>query len=99
MRYAELQDRIGALLYEDKWKGIVESADAKGRFQSRRNGAALSSMEDLAGTCPVSIQHAREKLGWEPRYRLCDTLPEMVALLKDNPTRWQEENNLRLSTE
>lgn len=43
---------------------------------------------------PVSIEHAREKLGWNPAHRLRDTLGEMVARMKRDPAGWRKLNDL-----
>jgi hypothetical protein len=43
---------------------------------------------------PVSIEHSREKLGWNPVHRLRDTLPAMVERLKESPERWLKVNGI-----
>jgi nucleoside-diphosphate-sugar epimerase len=45
---------------------------------------------------PVAIDHAQEKLGWNPQRSLRDTLPEMVHRLQQNPERWYQLNGLLL---
>ncbi len=42
----------------------------------------------------LDVTRARTLLGWEPRRSLRETLPKMVAALKENPARWYEENHL-----
>lgn len=37
---------------------------------------------------------ARELLGWQPKHRLTDTLPSIVASLKRDPVRWYRINGL-----
>ena len=37
---------------------------------------------------------ARKLLGWEPKHRLKDTLPKLVAALKRDPASWYEKNGL-----
>jgi dTDP-D-glucose 4,6-dehydratase len=52
-------------------------------------------MIDLADqNYPVSMEKAREKLGWEPKRRLDSTLPKIVGALLSNPQRWYEENGI-----
>jgi dTDP-D-glucose 4,6-dehydratase len=52
-------------------------------------------MVDLADThYPVEIQRARQRLGWEPRHRLRDTLSQMIRSLQANPPRWYAINGL-----
>ena len=42
----------------------------------------------------LDISRARDWLGWEPEHSLRETLPKMVAKLKDNPAAWYEANGL-----
>ncbi|MBF34370.1 MAG: DNA polymerase III subunit epsilon [Hyphomonadaceae bacterium] len=42
----------------------------------------------------LSIDRARHELDWEPRRRLRDTLPEMVANLKADPLGWYNTNGI-----
>ena len=42
----------------------------------------------------LDIRRARALLGWEPRHRLKDELPRLVAALKDNPAGWYEANGI-----
>jgi nucleoside-diphosphate-sugar epimerase len=42
----------------------------------------------------LDISRARQLLGWEPRHRLKDSLPAMVAALKQDPKGWYEANGL-----
>jgi nucleoside-diphosphate-sugar epimerase len=42
----------------------------------------------------LDITRAREWLGWEPRHRLKDELPRMVAAVKADPKGWYEANKL-----
>lgn len=42
----------------------------------------------------LDIGRARRLLGWEPRHRLRDTLPAMVADLKADPLAWYERNKV-----
>ena len=42
----------------------------------------------------LDISRARRLLGWEPRHRLRDTLPAMVANLKADPLAWYERNKV-----
>ena len=42
----------------------------------------------------LDITKARELLGWEPRHRLKDELPRMVAALKADPAGWYHANRL-----
>jgi nucleoside-diphosphate-sugar epimerase len=42
----------------------------------------------------LDIRRARQWLGWEPRHRLADVLPRMVAALKKDPLAWYEKNQV-----
>ena len=43
----------------------------------------------------LDTSRARELLGWEPRHRIKDTLPKIIAALKDDPKAWYEKNGLK----
>lgn len=42
----------------------------------------------------LDITRARTLLGWEPRHRLKDELPAMIARLKADPAAWYEANGI-----
>jgi nucleoside-diphosphate-sugar epimerase len=42
----------------------------------------------------LDIALARELLGWEPRHRIAEALPRMVAALKSDPPAWYERNGV-----
>jgi nucleoside-diphosphate-sugar epimerase len=42
----------------------------------------------------LDITRARQLLGWEPKHRLKDTLPKIIAALKRDPRAWYEKNDL-----
>lgn len=42
----------------------------------------------------LDIRRARDLLGWEPRYRLKDELPQLVAALKNDPAGWYKTNRV-----
>ena len=42
----------------------------------------------------LDIRRARDLLGWEPRRRLKDELPRLVAALKGDPAGWYETNRI-----
>lgn len=43
---------------------------------------------------PVSSERAQELLGWEPKHRLRNTIPDMIRRLRDDPQRWYEANGI-----
>lgn len=42
----------------------------------------------------LDIRRARELLGWEPRHRLKNELPKLVAALKNDPSAWYKTNGI-----
>jgi len=42
----------------------------------------------------LDVRRARDLLGWEPRHRLKDELPRMVAALKKDPAGWYKTNGV-----
>ena len=42
----------------------------------------------------LDIRRARDVLGWEPRHRLKEELPRLVAALKNDPAAWYETNRV-----
>ena len=47
----------------------------------------------------LDITRARTLLGWEPGRSLRETIPKMVAALKDDPINFYQKNDLELSSE
>jgi nucleoside-diphosphate-sugar epimerase len=98
--YSELQERMGELIHGTEWPTIripktVAKAGAwiKGKLSDEE--FIRPWMIDLADDdYPVSIDRAREKLGWEPRHRLRDTLPAMVERMQRDPEAWRKLNGL-----
>jgi hypothetical protein len=107
MSYQELQSEIGQLLYGEEWKTVwipklmaKAGAWAKGLVAGEEKTFIKPWMVDLADDhYPVSIQHAHDKLGWQPQHHLQDTLPQIIAHLKEDPARWFKVNKLPLPRE
>ncbi|MEX2263082.1 MAG: NAD(P)-dependent oxidoreductase [Bryobacteraceae bacterium] len=105
--YAEMQQMLGELLHGKPWPTIrvpkwLARMGARVQLKLSGNGDVFIHpwMIDLADAdYPVSIGRAGLKLGWEPRHRLRDTIPEMVARLKENPRSWYLINHLPLPAE
>jgi len=54
-------------------------------------------MVDLASDhYALDINKAREKLHWQPKHHIQDTLPQIIASLKKNPAKWYKNNGLTL---
>lgn len=102
MSYAELQDQLGELIHHKEWPTIrIPKVMAKAGAWAQEKIAGEEEtfikpwMVDLADAhYPVAIGHARERLGWDPKGRLRDTLPEMIGRLKQDPQRWYKTNGL-----
>jgi nucleoside-diphosphate-sugar epimerase len=101
--YAELQEKLGELIHGEEWTTIrIPKVIAKAGAWAQEKIAGEEEtfikpwMVDLADAhYPVAIGHARERLGWEPRYTLRGTLPEMIRRLKQDPKKWYETNGLQ----
>jgi nucleoside-diphosphate-sugar epimerase len=98
--YGELHDRMGEALHGRRWDGLRRAA--------QRAAAApwLTTPRDPGDDAfvgpwmidradahrPLSVERARARLGFEPRRRLRDAIPEMAARLVRDPVRWYELN-------
>ncbi|MCJ8167113.1 NAD(P)-dependent oxidoreductase [Pontibacter sp. E15-1] len=99
--YQDLQEKIGYLVHGEEWETYeVPAPLAKaGAYGMNLFGDAFIKpwMIDRADDhYELDISRARDLLGWEPRHRLLDTLPAIIARLKVDPIGWYEENNLDL---
>ncbi|MDX1545251.1 MAG: NAD(P)-dependent oxidoreductase [Christiangramia sp.] len=98
--YKELQDRIGKLIHgEDSWETheVPKSIAKMGAWTRDLVGDPFIKpwMIDRADDhYELDISRAREYLGWEPKHRIMDTLPEIIKNLKKDPDAWYKENNL-----
>lgn len=105
MSYAELQEGIGELIHGQEWPTIrlpkiVAKAGAwvKDKMADEDDPEFIKPwMIDLADAhYPVEIERARQKLGWNPKHRLRNTLKEMIVRLKHDPVLWHKTNGLPL---
>ena len=102
LSYDELQRTLGRLIHDEEWETHhVPKALA-------RAGAWVQDHLPFVGETfikpwmidrtddhyELDITRARTQLGWEPKRSLRETLPKMVAALKEDPARWYEENHL-----
>jgi nucleoside-diphosphate-sugar epimerase len=107
MSHRELQDTIGELIHGKEWPTIripkvaaKVGALAREKTEGEEETFIKPWMVDLADAhYPVLIQRAASELGWQPRHRLRDTLPEMIRRLKENPKKFYETNGLPLPKE
>jgi len=101
--YAELQALLGRLIHGDEWKTFVIPNKALAKL-----GAWLMDalrlwripfvkpwMIDRADDhYELDITRARMAVGWQPRRRLRESLPKVVAALRADPWAWYRENEL-----
>jgi nucleoside-diphosphate-sugar epimerase len=104
--YAELQDELGELIHGDEWPTIripkfvaKVGAYVKNKLASEDEPEFIKPwMIDLADDhYEPDISKARSKLGWEPQYRLRQTLPAIVASLKKDPVAFYKDNYLQVT--
>ena len=105
MSYAELQEEIGELIHGQEWPTIrlpkmlaKAGAWVKDKLADEDQPEFIKPwMIDLADAhYPVEIGRARQKLGWNPKHRLRNTLKEMTVRLKQDPAHWHKINDLPL---
>lgn len=98
--YAEMQDRIGRLLWGEEWPtvrvpGSVAKAAAWIEERTSEDAFIKPYMIELADDhYALDITRAREELGWEPEWRIEDVLPKIVDMLKEYPVAWKRANGL-----
>lgn len=99
--FGDLQDRFGRLLHGEEWDTFqVPKVLAK---------AGQWVQEDVLDQDPfvqpwmieraddhyeVDTSRAETLLGWRPRHRLSDTIPEMIRRLQADPAGWYAANKL-----
>lgn len=97
--YEELQDEMGKLIHEEEWA----------TFEIPKPIAKLGAWaQDLVGDpfikpwmieraddhYEMDITQAKQYLDWQPKHNLKDTVPKMVAKLKQDPDAWYKKNQL-----
>lgn len=98
--YAELQDRIGALLWGEEWPtmrepGVLAKAAAWLEEKASDDSFIKPYMISLADDhYALDISRARKWLGWEPERHLEDELPRIIETLKSYPVAWRRANGL-----
>lgn len=99
--YAELQNHIGELIHGHRWAtmripGLVAKAGAwlKDRFTNESQFIQPWMIDMADAHYPISIDHARNRLGWVPEHRLITSLHMMIESLERDPIAWYRENKL-----
>lgn len=99
--YGEIQDIVGHELHGEAWAtlrvpqpiakaGVILQNEVLGSDQFIQPWMVDSSNDHYI----LDVSRARTLLGWEPKHRLRDTLPRMVAALKRDPEGWYAANKL-----
>lgn len=104
--YGELQDIIGRELHGTEWATleIPESIAKTGAWIREHNPFGedpfiRSWMIDRASDhYEIDISTARDLLDWEPEHRVAEVIPEMIELLRKDPSGWYARNNLEPPT-
>jgi nucleoside-diphosphate-sugar epimerase len=98
----ELQREMGELLHGEEWQ-TWEVPKALAKTGAWIQDAAMGLEErfikpwmvDIADDhYALDISRARKLIGWEPKHLLRDTLPMMIAVLKEDPAAWYRDNGL-----
>ena len=111
MSYGALQDRIGALIHGESWDTVqvpkpLARAGARAEvaaepvipdaYDEGRKPFIRPFMVDMADDhYALDIRKARDLLGWEPKHRLRDELPGLIAALKADPLGWYRANGIK----
>ncbi|HSX63574.1 MAG TPA: NAD(P)-dependent oxidoreductase, partial [Pseudoxanthomonas sp.] len=98
MGYQDLQDTLGRLIHGEKWttisvpqplakvgawvQGVAEPLVPDAIDQGKKPFIRPFMIEISSDHYALDISRARQLLGWEPRHRIGDTLPQLVAALK-----------------
>lgn len=99
--YEEVQNIIGCALHGEEWTTIrIPQPIAKAGAWLQEEVLGEESfikpwmVEASNDHYILDISRARSRLGWEPKHKLRDTLPKMIAALKRDPIGWYKENKL-----
>lgn len=101
LSYDELQRRIGQLLHDEQGetkqisKGLAKTGAWLQDIIPGEEPFIKPWMIDLADDhYELDISRAKKLLGWEPRHSLGETLPKIIAALKEDPAGWYQANKL-----
>lgn len=107
--YSDLQDRLGELIHGEEWTTlrIPAAAAAAGAWIQEKLAPHLPKAlgggksfirpfmaMEASDHYALDITRARDLLGWSPRHRLIDALPQIVAKLKQDPKAWYKANKI-----
>lgn len=99
--YADIQDIVGEALHGEGWRTMrIPQPVAKAGAWLQNEVMGLDSsikpwmVEEANDHYILDVSKARRLLDWEPRHSLRDTLPKMIAALREDPTGWYKTNKL-----
>ena len=110
MSYEALQNQLGCLIHGEAWDThrVPKPVAMAGAWVEDRLEPVIPDAIDH-GERPfikpfmvpmaddhyeLDVSEARDQLGWQPEHSLRDTLPKIVAALKEDPPGWYAENGL-----
>jgi len=101
MSYDALQHTLARLIHDEDWetrqipKAVAKTGAWMEGLLPGDEPFIRPWMVDMADDhWELDISRARTLLGWEPRRSLRETLPKMVAFLKEDPLGFYRENKL-----
>jgi nucleoside-diphosphate-sugar epimerase len=101
MSYDALQHTLARLIHDEDWetrqipKAVAKTGAWMEGLLPGEEPFIKPWMVDIADDhWELDIARARTLLGWEPKHRLRDTLPKIVAFLKADPLGFYRENKL-----
>ncbi len=93
MSYRDLQHEIGMLVHGKSWWTVSIPKWMAKLGASLKKSFIKPWMIDLADDhYDLDVGKAARDLRWEPVHRLKNSLPRMIALLKENPEKWMNEH-------
>ncbi|MBX3540463.1 MAG: NAD-dependent epimerase/dehydratase family protein [Chelatococcus sp.] len=99
--YDEMQRRIGRLVHGEEWRTLALPKEVtkpgvwlQEQVLDQDTEIKAWMIENADDHYEIDISRAKRLLGWQPRYALTATLPEMIRRLKADPTDWYETNKL-----
>ncbi len=99
--YQQMQERIGDLVHRERWrtlslpKGVTKFGSwVQTEVLDQETDIKPWMVENSDDHYELDISRARKLLGWTPQHKLMDTLPEMIARLRADPTDWYARNKL-----
>lgn len=103
LSYDELQKEFARLIHGTSWKTwsvpkplAKIGAWVQDHLPFMKESFIKPWMIDLADDHYVlDISRAKKYLGWTPKHSLKESLPKMIAALKDDPQGWYDENKLK----